>query len=108
MTDLIIVESPGKVKTVGQYAGPGYRVRASVGHVRDLPDDDLGIDVDNGFGETYAVTKPDVVAGLKKAAKGPGVRMRVDQVVSMKGPSSRPVRDAVLWSCAALLVSIAR
>src|SRR5574341_1703201 len=69
MTDLIIVESPGKVKTVGQYAGPGYRVRASVGHVRDLPDDDLGIDVDNVFGETYAVTKPDVVAGLKKAAK---------------------------------------
>ena len=43
--DLVIVESPAKAKTIERYLGPGYDVRASVGHVRDLPQRSLGVDV---------------------------------------------------------------
>ena len=46
---LVIVESPAKAKTIGKYLGRGYRVRATVGHIMDLPEKKLGIDVDNGF-----------------------------------------------------------
>jgi DNA topoisomerase I len=52
---LVIVESPGKVKTIGKYLGRGYRVRATVGHIMDLPKKKLGIDLEHGF-------KPDLVA----------------------------------------------
>src|SRR4051812_1891439 len=46
---LVIVESPAKAKTIGKYLGRGYRVQATVGHIMDLPEKKLGIDVDNGF-----------------------------------------------------------
>ena len=46
---LVIVESPAKAKTIGKYLGRGYRVRATVGHIMDLPEKKLGIDVENGF-----------------------------------------------------------
>ena len=46
---LVIVESPRKAKTLSKYLGRGYRVKATVGHVRDLPEKKLGMDVDNGF-----------------------------------------------------------
>ena len=46
---LVIVESPAKAKTIGKYLGRGYRVRATVGHIMDLPEKKLGIDVDKGF-----------------------------------------------------------
>src|ERR671917_622000 len=52
-TSLVIVESPAKAKTIGKYLGRGYRVRATVGHVRDLPEKKLGIDVANGFEPEY-------------------------------------------------------
>src|SRR5688572_1431704 len=48
-TSLVIVESPAKARTIGKYLGRGYRVRATVGHIRDLPAKKLGIDVENGF-----------------------------------------------------------
>src|ERR1043166_5496037 len=46
---LVIVESPAKAKTIGKYLGRGYRVRAAVGHIMDLPEKKLGIDVEKGF-----------------------------------------------------------
>ena len=48
-SDLVIVESPAKAKTIGKYLGPGYEVKASMGHVRDLPKSKIGVDVDHGF-----------------------------------------------------------
>ena len=67
---LIVVESPAKVRTIGKYLGKEYEVRASVGHVKDLPKNKLGIDPENGFEPTYVVmdAKKKVIADLKKAA----------------------------------------
>ena len=48
-SNLVIVESPAKAKTIGKYLGPGYEVKASMGHVRDLPKSKLGVDVEHGF-----------------------------------------------------------
>src|SRR5688572_30301381 len=50
---LVIVESPAKAKTIGQYLGTDYIVRASFGHVRDLPKSKLGIDVEHDFAVDY-------------------------------------------------------
>jgi DNA topoisomerase-1 len=68
---LIIVESPTKVKTIKKYLGGDYDVRASVGHVKDLPKSKLGIDIKENFQPTYEVleSKKKVIAELKKAAK---------------------------------------
>jgi DNA topoisomerase I len=70
-TSLVIVESPAKAKTIGKYLGRGYRVRATVGHVRDLPERQLGVDVENGFKPTYVTIegKEPVLAEIKKHAK---------------------------------------
>ncbi|NIT65465.1 MAG: hypothetical protein GWN51_14430, partial [Gemmatimonadetes bacterium] len=46
---LLIVESPAKARTIGRYLGDEFVVKASVGHVRDLPKRDLGVDIENGF-----------------------------------------------------------
>ncbi|OGI06582.1 MAG: DNA topoisomerase I [Candidatus Margulisbacteria bacterium GWF2_35_9] len=69
--NLVIVESPAKAKTVSKYLDDSYTVKASMGHVVDLPTNDLGVDVDNDFNPTYKVTKDKtkIVADLKKAAK---------------------------------------
>ena len=68
---LVIVESPAKARTIGKYLGPSYRVRATVGHVRDLPEKGLGIDVEHGFKPTYVTVpgKEKTLAELKSAAK---------------------------------------
>ncbi len=68
---LVIVESPAKAKTISKYLGRGYRVLASVGHVRDLPPKDLGVDIENGFSPTYQISrdKGEVIRELKRAAK---------------------------------------
>ena len=67
---IVIVESPAKAKTISKYLGPGYEVLASLGHVKDLPKRDLGVDIDNSFEPTYTVIpgKEKVLAQLKKAA----------------------------------------
>ena len=52
---LVVVESPSKAKTIEKYLGGEYTVRASYGHIRDLPKSELGVDVDHGFGVTYVV-----------------------------------------------------
>ncbi len=71
MTKLVIVESPSKAKTITKYLGKGYTVKASVGHIRDLPKK-LGVDIENGFQEEYEISpaKAKVVAELRAAAKG--------------------------------------
>ncbi len=68
---LVIVESPAKAKTIGQYLGKDFEVKSSFGHIRDLPKKGLSIDKDNGFEPTYEISadKKKVVAELRKAAK---------------------------------------
>ena len=74
--NLVIVESPAKAKTINKYLGQDYTVLASIGHIKDLPAKDLGVDVENNFEPTYEVI-PDtkkrnnkkIVSELKKAAK---------------------------------------
>lgn len=70
-SNLVIVESPAKAKTIGKYLGPGYEVKASMGHVRDLPKSKIGVDVEHGFTVDYQPIKgkEEVITDLKKAAK---------------------------------------
>jgi len=69
--NLVVVESPGKVKTINRYLGKDYVVRASMGHVRDLPSKEMGVDIEHRFEPTYQVLdgKKKVVGELKKYAK---------------------------------------
>lgn len=79
-TNLVIVESGAKARTIERYLGTGFDVQASVGHVRDLPPRTLGVDVDNGFEPRYIVS-PDrrqVVSQLKRAADGAEVYLATD------------------------------
>lgn len=68
---LVIVESPAKAKTIGKYLGSKYVVKASMGHVRDLPKSQMGVDVGNHFEPKYITIrgKGDILKGLKDAAK---------------------------------------
>ena len=68
---LVIVESPTKAKTIGKYLGRGYTVKATVGHIRDLPPRKLGVDVANGFTPEYVTIKEKAktLTEIKKAAK---------------------------------------
>ncbi len=72
--NLVIVESPGKVKTIQKYLGENYIVKASIGHIRDLQENKLSIDVDKDFTPEYVVPadKKKVVAELKKVASEAG------------------------------------
>ncbi len=72
--NLVIVESPGKVKTIQKYLGENYIVKASIGHIRDLQENKLSIDVNKDFTPEYVVPadKKKVVAELKKAASEAG------------------------------------
>ena len=54
---LVVVESPAKARTIKQYLGKGFAVKASVGHIRDLPQRELGIDIEDGFKPTYVAVK---------------------------------------------------
>ena len=68
---LIIVESPAKAKTIKKYLGSKFEVTASMGHLRDLPKSQLGVDVENDFEPRYITIrgKGDLVKTLKKEAK---------------------------------------
>src|SRR5882724_2035795 len=70
--NLVIVESPAKAKTIGKYLGKNYTVKASLGHVKDLPKKNLSVDVDNEFKPVYEVIegKKKLMGELKTAAKG--------------------------------------
>src|SRR6266478_9872574 len=69
---LVIVEAPAKAKTIGKYLGTQFVVKASLGHVKDLPKKDLSVDVDNEFKPVYEVIegKKKLIQELKAAAKG--------------------------------------
>ncbi|MBI1894035.1 MAG: toprim domain-containing protein, partial [Candidatus Rokubacteria bacterium] len=68
---LVVVESPTKVKTIKKYLAPHYVVKASLGHVRDLPPSKLGVDVEKNFKPQYVIlrAKSKVLQELKKAAE---------------------------------------
>ena len=70
-TSLIIVESPSKTKTLKRFLGDQYQIEASVGHIRDLPKNDLGVDVNDGFKATYVASedKKKVISQLKSLIK---------------------------------------
>lgn len=94
---LIIVESPAKVKTIRKFLGPDYLVEASVGHVRDLPSNTLGVDEQNGFAPKYEIIpgKEKVVNELQSAAK------KVDTVYLAPDPDREG--EAIAWHVAELL-----
>lgn len=95
--DLIIVESPAKVKTISKFLGKDYLVEASVGHVRDLPTRELGVDEEHDFEPAYQVIqgKEDVVKRLKKAAK------KADTVFLAPDPDREG--EAIAWHVAELI-----
>lgn len=69
--NLVIVESPAKAKTIEKFLGKDYVVKSSIGHIRDMPKKDMGIDIENNFQPTYAISsdKKKVVADLRKSVK---------------------------------------
>ena len=69
--DLVIVESPAKAKTIEKYLGGSYKVKASMGHLRDLPKSKMGVDIENGFEPQYIPVrdKTELIQELKKDAK---------------------------------------
>ncbi len=94
---LIIVESPTKVKTVQKYLGEQYCIAATVGHIRDLPEKEMGIDVEDGFKPKYVTIsgKQKVIAALKKAAGD------VDEVFLAPDPDREG--EAIAWHTAEIL-----
>ena len=70
VSNLVIVESPSKAKTIGKYLGPEYTVRASMGHLRDLPKSTMGVDLEHDFTPKYIPVsgKEELIRELKKAA----------------------------------------
>jgi len=69
--NLVIVESPAKANTIGRFLGKDYKIVASVGHVRDLPKSQMGVDIDNNFEPKYITIrgKGDIISKLRKEAK---------------------------------------
>jgi DNA topoisomerase-1 len=88
---LVIVESPAKARTVGRYLGNGYRVEASVGHVRDLLRSQLSVDVENDFAPKYRIPneKRSVVKELKKEAE------RAEEIFLATDPDREG--EAIAW-----------
>ena len=77
--DLIIVESPSKAKTIAKYLKGKYKVDASGGHVRDLPEKRLGVDIEKNFEPTYVIT-PEKKQVIKRLAEEAG---KADNVLSL-------------------------
>jgi DNA topoisomerase-1 len=92
--DLVIVESPAKAKTINKYLGDKFVVKASVGHVRDLPKQRLAVDIEHGFAPEYEVIKgkAKVIAEIKKAAKS------ADKVYLAPDPDREG--EAIAWHVA--------
>lgn len=97
MSNLVIVESPHKAKTIGKFLGKDYVVVASAGHVRDLPKSKLGVDVENGFQPQYEnkKDKANLIKELKKDAK------KADVVYLATDPDREG--EAISWHLAYIL-----
>ena len=95
--NLVIVESPAKANTIGKFLGKDYKVIASVGHVRDLPKSQIGVDVEHNFEPKYITIrgKGDVISKLKKESKA------ADKVYLATDPDREG--EAISWHLATLL-----
>ena len=96
-TNLVIVESPSKAKTIGRYLGPDYTVKASMGHLRDLPKSTMGVDLEGNFEPKYIPVKgkEDIIKELKTAAA------QVDTVYLATDPDREG--EAISWHLKELL-----
>ena len=96
-SNLVIVESPSKAKTIGKYLGPDYMVKASMGHLRDLPKSTMGVDLEGSFDPHYIPVrgKEDLIKELKSAAKD------VDTVYLATDPDREG--EAISWHLKELL-----
>lgn len=94
---LVIVESPAKIKTLKKFLGPNYIFESSVGHIRDLPEKEFGIDVEGDFDPKYTTlqTKKEVIKKLQSAAK------KVDLVYLSPDPDREG--EAIAWHIASIL-----
>lgn len=94
---LVVVESPAKARTIARYLGKDYDVRASVGHIRDLPASTIGVDVNRGFKPMYLTLpgKDKVVRDLKNASQG------ADRILLATDPDREG--EAIAWHLAHLL-----
>jgi DNA topoisomerase-1 len=97
MKSLLIVESPTKVKTLSKFLGKEFTIKASVGHIKDLPKKELGVDIDNNLNPTYVVIegKEKVLKDLKKSARS------ADRI--FLGPDPDREGEAIAWHIAAEL-----
>ncbi len=95
--NLVIVESPAKAKTIGKYLGDDYEVTASMGHIRDLPASQLGIDVEHGYAPQYISIKgkEKLIKELKSKAK------HADGVLLATDPDREG--EAISWHLANIL-----
>lgn len=96
-TNLVIVESPSKAKTIGKYLGSNYQVKACMGHLRDLPKSTMGVDFEHDFTPAYQPVKgkEDIIRDLKKSAKDS------DQIFLATDPDREG--EAISWHLQALL-----
>ena len=96
-SNLVIVESPHKAKTIGKFLGPAYEVKASMGHLRDLPKSTMGVDIAGNFTPEYIPLpeRADLIAELKKAAK------KADTVYLATDPDREG--EAIAWHLQELL-----
>ncbi|MFA5524461.1 MAG: type I DNA topoisomerase [Tissierellales bacterium] len=95
--NLVIVESPAKAKTISKFLGKNYKVKASIGHIRDLPKSKLGIDIDNNFEPEYITIrgKGPVIKELKSEAK------KADMIYLATDPDREG--EAISWHLAKIL-----
>src|SRR5439155_14425708 len=91
---LVVVESPAKAKTIKKYLGNGFTVKASVGHVMDLPKSKMGVDIEHGFTPEYVIIrgKGKIISEIKKSAKS------VDVVYLAPDPDREG--EAIAWHLA--------
>ena len=103
MSKLVIVESPAKAKTIGKYLGKDYEVTARMGHIRDLPASQLGIDVEHDYAPQYISIKgkeklikaqeQGQALGRRHPRDRPGPRGRSHQLASGQYPGPGPPRQ---------------
>ena len=96
-TNLVIVESPSKAKTIGKYLGSDYQVKACMGHLRDLPKSTMGVDFEHDFTPAYQPVKgkEEIISDLKKSAKNS------DKIFLATDPDREG--EAISWHLQALL-----